>query len=81
MTGVQTCALPILTQNKDCFKHTSVQLPVLEIADDSSVALRALDMSTHLDMLKFYATAKKQIVFGKMKSVQKGSKKLAAGQG
>lgn len=49
-----------ITQNKDCFKHTSVQLPVLEIADDSSVALRALDMSTHLDMLKFYATAKKQ---------------------
>lgn len=48
-----------ITQNKDSQKHPYVQLPVIEIADDSTVSVKLAKFSTHIDELKFYAAKKK----------------------
>ena len=40
-------------------KHPYVQLPVIEINDDSSVSVKLAKFSTHMDKLQFYAAKKK----------------------
>lgn len=50
-----------ITQNKEAMKHTDVQLPVLDIADDGTVNVQLATFSTHMEVLKFYATKKKKV--------------------
>lgn len=49
-----------VTQNKEVFKHTDVSLPILDIADDNSVQVKAVKFSTHLDELEFHTPKKKK---------------------
>lgn len=49
-----------ITQNKENFKHTDVQLPIIEIEDDYSVNIKVATFSTHLDELRFYSANKKR---------------------
>lgn len=49
-----------ITQNKECFKHQDVQLPLIDIDDDSTVHVKQATFSTHLAELKFYAPKKKK---------------------
>lgn len=42
-----------ITQNKECFKHKDVQLPLIEIDDDSTVRVKLATFSTHIDELSF----------------------------
>ena len=51
-----------ITSNKDILKHTEVTLPIIDISDESVVSLKTATFSTHLDKLKFYATAKKKTI-------------------
>lgn len=50
-----------ITQNKENFKHRDVQLPLLDIADDSTVSLKKVTFDTHLSELRFYAPKKKKV--------------------
>lgn len=47
-------------QNKEIFKHKDVQLPVIDIADDSSVSVKTATFSTHIDELRFTSNTKKK---------------------
>lgn len=49
-----------ITQNKENFKHTDVQLPVIEIDDDSTVHLKVATFSTHINDLRFYAPKRRK---------------------
>lgn len=49
-----------ITQNKECFKHKDVQLPLIEIEDDSSVHLKLVTFSTHIEELTFSDNSQKQ---------------------
>ena len=49
-----------ITQNKEGMKHAAVQLPVIEIMDDYSISTKVVQMSTHMELLRFYATKKKK---------------------
>lgn len=49
-----------ITQNKEAFKHPMVSLPVLEIDDDYNVLAKVINVSTHMEMLRFYETKKKK---------------------
>lgn len=49
-----------ITQNKECFKHSEVQLPMIEIDDDDTVHIKMVKFSTHLDKLRFYNQKKKK---------------------
>lgn len=49
-----------ITQNKENFKHSEVDLPVIIIEDDYSVHLQMAKFSTHLADLRFYAPKKKK---------------------
>lgn len=53
-----------ITSNKECFKHPFVQLPVIEIEDDSTVKAKLVKVSTHMEMLRFYEVKrqKKEII-------------------
>lgn len=48
-----------VTQNKESMKHPFVNLPLIDINDDGSVALGQVQFSTHLEMLKFYKVERK----------------------
>lgn len=48
-----------MTQDKDTIKHPYVELPLLEINDDSTVSTQKVRFSTHLDELQFYRTESK----------------------
>lgn len=52
-----------ITANSDRFKHTSVQLPILDIYEDGHYEIKLANFSTHLDKLKFYEskTGKKDL--------------------
>lgn len=52
-----------ITQNSESYKHTSVNLPVLTIMDDSAVDVQFAEFSTHLDKLRFYTKAPKTALF------------------
>ena len=49
-----------ITQNKESFKHTDVQLPIIDIDDDSTVHVKQATFQTHLADLRFYAPKKKK---------------------
>jgi len=49
-----------ITQNKENFKHADVQLPIIDIDDDSTVHVKTATFSTHLSELRFYAPKKKK---------------------
>lgn len=67
-----------ISQNKEGIKHTEVQLPLVEIQDDSTVTIRTVPFSTHLDQLSFFkvahAKAKKKVMIDK--SIHAGSTDL-----
>lgn len=49
-----------ITQNKENFKHSVVELPVITIEDDSSVKISMHSFSTHIEQLRFYESKKKK---------------------
>lgn len=49
-----------ITTNKDSFKHQDVQLPILDIADDSSVSLKLATFKTYVEKLQFYTPKSKK---------------------
>lgn len=49
-----------ITQNKECFKHTDVQLPLIEIDDDSTVHVKLARFYTHVDELSFSESKSKK---------------------
>lgn len=49
-----------ITQNKECFKHTDVQLPLIEIDDDSTVRVKLATFRTHIDELSFSESKSKK---------------------
>ena len=49
-----------ITQNKENFKHSAVELPVITIEDDSSVKISMHSFSTHIEQLRFYESKKKK---------------------
>ncbi|MCM1218880.1 MAG: metallophosphoesterase [Lachnospiraceae bacterium] len=49
-----------ITQNKESFKHQFVQLPIVEIDDNYDVIVKLAQFSTHMELLRFYATKKKK---------------------
>lgn len=49
-----------ITQNKDQYKHASVDLPVVTINDDNSVVLEMHTFATHVDQLQFSAKKDKR---------------------
>ena len=51
-----------ITQNSEKYKHTEVQLPLIEIDDDYTVKFKLATFSTHMDKLRFYNTKKKKKV-------------------
>lgn len=55
-----------ITQNSDKFKHTEVQLPVIEIEDDYTVKFKLATFSTHMDKLRFYQTKKKKKIMDEL---------------
>jgi len=58
-----------ISQNKESIKHKEVNLPVVEIQDDSSVTVSTATFSTHLEELSFFkvarAKARKQVITDK----------------
>lgn len=50
-----------MTQNKSSIKHPSVDLPIIEINDDSTVNVMQYTFSTHLDELRFYNVSTKKL--------------------
>lgn len=51
-----------ITQNKEVYKHTEVELPLIEIDDDSNITISMVPFSTHMSELRFYETKKKKKV-------------------
>lgn len=49
-----------ITQNKDSMKHTDVDLPVIEIDDDSEVKISTAKFSNYLSDLRFVESKKKK---------------------
>lgn len=49
-----------ITQNKDCMKHTDVDLPLLEITDDGEVKVSTVKFSNYLSDLRFVESKKKK---------------------
>lgn len=49
-----------ITQNKESMKHPTVQLPIIEIEDDSTISTKVVQMSTHMELLRFYDTKRKK---------------------
>lgn len=49
-----------ITANEEKFKNSEIDLPIIDIEDDYSVRVRSAKFSTHMEVLKFYDTKKKQ---------------------
>ncbi len=49
-----------ITQNKDCFKHAGVDLPILDINDDGTVIWSTVPFSTYIGELRFIESKKKK---------------------
>lgn len=50
-----------ITENKDVVKHEFVKCPVLYITDDGKSLLETVDISTHMDVMKFYDKKEQKI--------------------
>ncbi len=48
-----------ITQNKEVMKHPFVYLPIVDIDEDGNVSLSQAKFSTHMELLKFYKSEKK----------------------
>lgn len=66
-----------ITQNKESMKHPYVQLPVIEISDDSEVSVMLAKFSTHIDKLKFYAPKKKNVQKNNVSDLLSGTSALS----
>lgn len=62
-----------MTQNKESIKHTSVELPIVDIEDDNSVSIAKAEFSTHIDKLQFYKVSTKATKPTDITEVQKTS--------
>lgn len=66
-----------ITQNSDKYKHTDVQLPLIEIEDDYTVKFKLVTFKTHMDKLKFYETKKRKKI---MDDLAVSDQKFTVGQ-
>lgn len=49
-----------ITANQEQYKNVEIQLPVIDINDDYTVSVKLANFSTHMEVLKFYDTKKKE---------------------
>lgn len=65
------------TQNKESMKHPFVQLPLIDIEDDSTVSVKLAKFSTHIDELRFYSTKRKKAQVADVSELLSGNSALS----